>query len=317
MVQNRKDNNNIVAFPARKNDRFSYYLEKLQARREAGLSLFTEADKNEPDWIIPYDPPKYTVYEKCGHVLDGAVKYTRGELAYSPETVGGQPGYKSTITPCPHCTETQRHIHGERVMKSRLSSESNLPQYTQNSTWDTLPEGMDSNARDDIKKDTFASINAIRNGGKGKNQFIHGGTGGGKTTFVVLASREFMKAGIGVYYIFIRDYLQTLKQEASRRYDTHTEHEESIERVALNAPVLVIDDLGAEDGTRWEIGKIFDLIETRLAKGLTTLITSNNSPAVLRNKWKSVVTDPEAQDQGGRIVERLKTHYVTTEVLKI
>jgi DNA replication protein DnaC len=160
-----------------------------------------------------------------------------------------------------------------------------------------------------VRDSILHSIQAISAGGQGENLLIHGSVQVGKTTLAALAGRECRNARIGVYFTPIRFYLDELKEEMKH------EVERSVKQIALYAPVLIIDDLGAENGSKWEIGEIFDLIEGRLCKGLTTIITSNNSPAALRKKWKTAATDPEVQDQGGRIAERLLKHFVSVEVL--
>jgi DNA replication protein DnaC len=121
-----------------------------------------------------------------------------------------------------------------------------------------------------------------------------------------------------VYFTSIRRYIRDLQTAMH----SHEAQERNIEEIVLNAPVLILDDLGAEDGSAvsgkkhisdWAIGKIFDLLEERLSKGLTTYITSNNDPAALLLKWRS--SDSEVQDQAGRIYERLIRHFTSIPVM--
>lgn len=57
------------------------------------------------------------------------------------------------------------------------------------------------------------------------------------------------------------------------------------------APVLVLDDLGAERATDWALGQMYLLAEYRNVRRLPTIITSNLSGAALRERYTDRIID--------------------------
>lgn len=49
--------------------------------------------------------------------------------------------------------------------------------------------------------------------------------------------------------------------------------------------LLALDDLGVERPTEWAMETITGLIDARVASGLPTIVTSNFSLGVLRDRW--------------------------------
>ena len=63
-----------------------------------------------------------------------------------------------------------------------------------------------------------------------------------------------------------------------------SEIEERFEHYRDACPLLVIDDLGKENATDWAVERLYVLFESRYARKLPTLLTSNLSPAELAAK---------------------------------
>lgn len=301
-------------------------LEQMRAAKEARQPIFTVKDKYEPENVEAYaPPPQYPLHEVCKHPLDGEIKWTRNNyLEFTTYTLaGGQPGMKSSISKCAACTPEQEKIKHDRVMKARLDGESQLPQYARDYTFSNFPPEKDQFAKEMIEETVRNSILNIQRGENGTNLYIHGAPGEGKTSLAASAGKEYMLQGIGVYFTSVRKYLRALQAVAG---NVASEEQLHAEELALNAPVLVFDDLGAEDGTAgkkvisdWAVGKIFDIFEERLSKGLVTIITSNNSPAGLRKKLSNATPTKdgggaEVQDQAGRIYRRIGSYYTTVEM---
>ncbi|MBU5454833.1 ATP-binding protein [Caproiciproducens sp. MSJ-32] len=72
---------------------------------------------------------------------------------------------------------------------------------------------------------------------------------------------------------------------------TYAENFKKIKEEGLG--LLVIDDLGTEQGTEWSLSKIYTILDSRYRKKLPTIVTSNYSLGQLKERY------------GERIVDRL------------
>ncbi len=62
--------------------------------------------------------------------------------------------------------------------------------------------------------------------------------------------------------------------------------------------VLALDDLGAHYDTPWAVSRLFDLLNSRVARGATTIVTSNQPP-------ERAITSAEDEWGARRIASRL------------
>ena len=132
-----------------------------------------------------------------------------------------------------------------------------------------------------------------------------GQSGSGKTHLCTAVCRQLLLAGEEVRYMLWRQDANELKtMESSRRVDALKKLQE--------VPILFIDDLfktaRASDGsinpTVADVNLAFDIINYRYTKRLTTIISTERSPAEL-------VDIDEAT--GGRIVEMAQEHTYCVE----
>jgi DNA replication protein DnaC len=59
---------------------------------------------------------------------------------------------------------------------------------------------------------------------------------------------------------------------------------EPIFNETLNADVLFLDDLGAQQGKPWETERLFQILDRRLNSGLPTFVTTNLTPEELQRR---------------------------------
>lgn len=107
---------------------------------------------------------------------------------------------------------------------------------------------------------------------QGKNVFISGAVGSGKTHLACAAARELLAKNLVRNVQFAR--CVSLFDEIKRSFNAGTD--------AL-APyrtcgVLVLDDLGKQASTPWSLERLFDLVDDRYARCLPTITTSNYNP---------------------------------------
>lgn len=116
----------------------------------------------------------------------------------------------------------------------------------------------------------FARANAANTGGKGL--FIYGNVGSGKTYLCSAIANFLLEKGKEVLFIVVPDLLDEIRASYSGDSDLS---EVQVLSYALNAPVLILDDLGAHNYTEWAKNKIYSIINNRLNNERPTVINSN------------------------------------------
>jgi len=147
-------------------------------------------------------------------------------------------------------------------------------------------------------------------GATGVGLLFDGGPGEGKTTHAVVSAMEFVyrlpdedaeaakilhasardygRQFRVVYFLTFPEFLAIKKQS----FDADPEERREINRVIegfhgrakedwLNVRLLVIDDLGKENGSRYDDSSFDELLRSRYDKGLPTIVTTN----VMRDDW--------------------------------
>ena len=123
-------------------------------------------------------------------------------------------------------------------------------------------------------------VAACSRGEKPRGLFYEGHLGSGKTFLAAAIAGALLERGVAVRFIVVPEFLEQLR--LSYRGQEHNEYDEAeIMRAAMNAPLLVLDDLGAHNSTPWTISKIYTLLNYRLNSRQPCIITSNLKPAAL------------------------------------
>ena len=100
---------------------------------------------------------------------------------------------------------------------------------------------------------------------------LYGSPGTGKTHLAVALLRNVIKyKGLRGVFCDFRNLLIELKST----FDTGESETEILESV-MKAPLLVLDDVGAERGTEWAKDKLATIINFRYANSMPTIITTN------------------------------------------
>lgn len=100
--------------------------------------------------------------------------------------------------------------------------------------------------------------------------YFHGRTGLGKTHLSLAIANEVMKKGYNVVYGSVLNFLNKLEREKFGRADSF-----ETEDILINADLLILDDLGAEFSTPVAISSLYNIINSRIARGVPTIISSN------------------------------------------
>ncbi len=101
---------------------------------------------------------------------------------------------------------------------------------------------------------------------------LAGGNGCGKTHLAVAIAKHCLDQGAPVLFAIVPDLLDVLRSTfAPHTGDTFDEEFRTMREVE----VLILDDLGAEQGTPWATEKLFQLLNYRYNARLATVFTTN------------------------------------------
>lgn len=159
---------------------------------------------------------------------------------------------------------------------------------------------LDDNKRFPVIKWLNDFIKNYKKGSKGL--YLNGTFGSGKTYLVSAAFNELAKSNIKSAIIFWPEYLNKLKSSFNGDKDEFKNLIEKIKKV----PLLLIDDIGAENVTPWSRDEILaPILQYRMEEQLTTFFTSNFD---LNNLEKHLSTSSTGIEEikARRIMERIK-----------
>lgn len=129
----------------------------------------------------------------------------------------------------------------------------------------------------------------------GKSLFLHGTRGSGKTHMAVALQKEWMWAQIcdrmnwnAMTSAFISVSELMMKLRASFGDKTAPQEGELIERLCC-APLLILDDLGTQQGTDYAFNVLYVIINERYNWNRTTIVTGNDSLEELNNRFNEAI----------------------------
>lgn len=120
-----------------------------------------------------------------------------------------------------------------------------------------------------------------------------GATGLGKTHLSLAIAKEVINKGFRVLYCTAQDILRKIERE---HFSRTMEEDETLQAV-LGADLLILDDLGAEYNTQFNVATVYNIINSRINYGRPTIISSNLSSQELEERYSQ------------RVVSRLLTQY--------
>lgn len=115
------------------------------------------------------------------------------------------------------------------------------------------------------------------------NLALFGGTGLGKTHLSTAAARTVIDKGYDVLYVTAVGMLSDFERERFGVGYSDTDVE-SLSRY-YDADLLIVDDIGTEVSNQFTVSVIYNVINTRLAKKKSTVISTNLTPAELRQRY--------------------------------
>lgn len=101
--------------------------------------------------------------------------------------------------------------------------------------------------------------------------YFYGRTGLGKTHLSLAIANEAIKKGYNVIYGSVINFLNKMEKEKFNRSEATTD----TEKLLIDADLLILDDLGAEFTTAYTVSAIYNLLNSRICRGVPTIISSN------------------------------------------
>lgn len=124
--------------------------------------------------------------------------------------------------------------------------------------------------------------------------FLYGDTGEGKTSFACALTLEMLRRSFidtacyseyrPLYTLY--DFFCALKNTYSK-LGPASDTEKTILEKLETVPILIVDDLGIEKGTEWEMYMLYGLVNNRCRELRTTIYTSNYSLDELADKLQN------------------------------
>lgn len=136
--------------------------------------------------------------------------------------------------------------------------------------------------------------------------FILQGTNGcGKTHLASAIANKVLAGGTGVFFAVVPDLLDHLRSSFAPGKDVG--YDELFEQVRT-APLLILDDLGAQATSQWAQEKLYQIVNYRTVAGLPTVVTTDQDLGQLQAAHPRIfarIADPHA----GSVALILAPHY--------
>ncbi len=122
---------------------------------------------------------------------------------------------------------------------------------------------------------------------------ISGPSGTGKTHIAAAIANRIVADGRPVKFVSVPDLLDHMRASLDRNpEDSDTEDFEGLFSHIIEAPMLVLDDLGIQSPTRWAEEKIDQILSHRYARRLPTVLTTGLPVDQLPDRLRTRLMDP-------------------------
>lgn len=119
--------------------------------------------------------------------------------------------------------------------------------------------------------------------GRGENLLLIGSTGTGKTHISTAIAKVIIQRGFDVIYDSVQNIINDFETD---KFKSGYGQREDISDKYLECDLLIIDDLGTEFTSQFAISCLYNLLNTRQNKRLSTIISTNLSAGELAGKYE-------------------------------
>lgn len=262
----------------KKNDNFSMFISKLGLPDEKLLRYST---------LLEECAFNYYTCSKCKGLINCPFKLCG--YSYLPRVIDGR--LEFDYQPCKY---KKKDIKSNSFKENVYSFQ--VPR-------DVIDASMDSiYSNDSNRYDAILWVNTFlgnyRKGNITKGLYLHGNFGSGKTYLISALFNELAHDGVKSAIVFWPEFLRELKTSFSFDFKEKFDYIKTV-------PLLLIDDIGAENTTAWSRDEIFcPLVQYRMQEHLPTFFTSNLDLKALEEHF-SVTKDKVDHIKSRRIIERI------------
>ena len=201
---------------------------------------------------------------------------------------------------------------------NKLIKEENTYAYKKNITCFDLPKEIseasfskayrDDNKRLPIFKYFKEFMDSYLKDKKGKGLYLSGSFGSGKTYLVAALFNELAKKNISSALVYYPELLRSLKSSFGSDYEEKFDFIKTV-------PLLLLDDIGAENTTSWSRDEVLGpILQYRMEEELPTFFTSNLTLSELEASL-SITNSGTEKIKAKRIIERIKQLTVPLELI--
>lgn len=204
----------------------------------------------------------------------------------------------------------QKIIEDERKAVSNMISSMHMPKDVLQATLKDLH--VDDLSRREIMAKSIEFIEHVHLTGKlpVKGFYIYGPFGVGKSFVLGAIANELAAKQIRSIVVFVPEFMRELKN--SIQDQTLNEKIDFVKK----APVLMLDDIGAETMTAWARDEILGtILHYRMSEQLPTFMTSNFDYDGLESHLAQSRTGDIEEVKAGRIMERIRALTVPIQML--
>ena len=171
------------------------------------------------------------------------------------------------LVPCSHCAVVQKwQVQALDSFSSRQGMALNQTFFNFKTTF----KGKEN----DLLATCLEAAEDFAHEPDGKWLIFWGDRGNGKSHLCAAVANHLVSVGKPVLFLTMPDLLASLKQTLDLQANTEQESYSGRMRSFKTAPVLILDDLGAESGSAWADGVLFEIIDYRYRNRLPTMIAT-------------------------------------------
>lgn len=193
---------------------------------------------------------------------------------------------RGELKPCEHCNTAQQwKVDSVRAYSSRagVAGRQTFMNFR------TTLGGKHS----DTLQESLEEAEAFAMDPHGKWLVIWGERGSGKSHLCAAVDNHLMQSGVPSLFVTMPDLLASLRQAMDLQANTEQESYSGRMKAFKTAPVLILDDLGAETGSAWSDGVLFEILDYRYRNRLPTMIATNVNPDDFDPRIASRMQDAE------------------------
>ena len=195
--------------------------------------------------------------------------------------------------------ETRRRVDQQR-QREKLIQSLYIPKDILRATLSEIDINSEQKENAVLAADRF--IDDYITGKKPKSLYLYGSFGVGKTYLLGAIANDLADKGISSLLVYVPDFLREIKSAIGD--NTLNEKLDYVKK----APILMLDDIGAETMTSWARDEVLGpILQHRMADELPTFFSSNFDFNQLYNHWTFSQREEKEEVKAARIMERIKT----------